>query len=209
MGASFLTFVVETNDRSQVIKRFNQEVNNVDRPGPYSGDWDQARGLTFPHHAPFSSYQEAENWLDTHCQKWEDAKAVQFKVADKTPKILKIESELAEVSKKIRLFDDVSVFKNSVLARVKSGKVAFKTVDCCRSRLAVAYLKSVDCPVCFTQNSLLSKVDRKRLHNLLAKGEKLERSRKDLLQRLEGAKQDAAQKPGARINWMVGCLASS
>lgn len=80
MGAEYCTMVVKGQNREEARKQFEQEQENdrYENGHSYSGGLGMAPGLKFTGEH-FSSYEEADEYLSSTCEKWEDALAVSYK----------------------------------------------------------------------------------------------------------------------------------
>jgi hypothetical protein len=81
MGASFLTTKLPGSlSRKEVEQKFAfiQDQDRYENGHSYSGGFGMALGLEFHAHA-FDNDSAAEEWLDSHCQKWGAALCVSIK----------------------------------------------------------------------------------------------------------------------------------
>ncbi len=77
-GGTTLMASVE-GDREAVMKAFKERVESVERPGPYSGDWDQFGGIDFKNsYKKFETKDEAWDWIENNHEKWDDAMAIEY-----------------------------------------------------------------------------------------------------------------------------------
>lgn len=81
MGANFQTMTVSADlTRAEVkdVFRQAQDDDRYENGHSYSGGFGMATGLTFIDKFEFADESRAYEYLDEHCQKWQDALAVKF-----------------------------------------------------------------------------------------------------------------------------------
>lgn len=80
MGCNFQTLIFSgTYDKETLQSAFDGRVqeSRYEDGNSYSGEIGMATGLIIED-LEFASYDEAFAWLDDHCIKWEEARAVKF-----------------------------------------------------------------------------------------------------------------------------------
>lgn len=85
MGAEFYCQKVKAKSVSELTAAFSSLVSQAQYEhghGGYTGTFAEAPGLTVDESVTFSTYNEAENYIDSKAQKWEDAIAVRVKPTD-------------------------------------------------------------------------------------------------------------------------------
>ena len=78
MGASFMCLTMDGHVTRTGVKKMFEEAQEDDRyenGHTYSGGFGMCEGLFFPG-KNFRSHEEARNWLQQNCIKWESAQAV-------------------------------------------------------------------------------------------------------------------------------------
>jgi hypothetical protein len=83
MGAQFNFMTAALIPEAELREKFiaAQAKAGYEHGHGYSGSWAEASGLSVLDEF-FESRDEAEDWLDEHCQKWQDALAVQYSASD-------------------------------------------------------------------------------------------------------------------------------
>jgi hypothetical protein len=84
MGANFCSMALDGNLTAEEVRAAFKRAQEEDRyhnGHSYSGGFGQASGLEFKTHRVFPDARAAEVYLDTYCEKWEDALVVKY-VAD-------------------------------------------------------------------------------------------------------------------------------
>lgn len=87
MGANFQTLALDGKlDRMAVERKFNdaQEQDRYENGHSYSGGLGMASGLIFVDIEVFADARSANEYLEQHCAKWEEARAVRYKYEDDT-----------------------------------------------------------------------------------------------------------------------------
>lgn len=85
MGANFVSIKMRGDLNPGEMRRdfeLMQDQDRYENGHSYSGGIGMARGLKILSYPNFINDKDAENWLVEHCEKWEEAKAVQIKDKD-------------------------------------------------------------------------------------------------------------------------------
>lgn len=84
MGANFVVHTTSLESKKKVVEHFEslQSLAAMESGNSYSGEINMAPGLDF-HREVFESYDQALEFLESKCEKWENANACQFKENNK------------------------------------------------------------------------------------------------------------------------------
>lgn len=147
----------------------------------YSGNWGakQGAGVIFPVGHTFKNHEEATRYIQDQSDKWGPLIAVRFQnLVEELPEKRKAKhDELRD--QWLELDRARREYPRQVLERVRTGSSAFKTCSGCGSRLAVARMSSLNCPLC-DSNLMLTGSDIKKLASMQSKLDKLLKAREDL-----------------------------
>jgi hypothetical protein len=187
MGAEYCTFYPRGETPEEIRKEFyakQEELCEEQGRDAYAGHLGICPGLDIEDKV-FNSEQEAEEYLEDNCIKWENALAVSYKqagqVADAAGKKLK--------ERQRKLQQQIDSFPAERLADIKAAKSKTIGCKCCGSAISRAYLRTIRCPVC--SDSFFTKTDNARLTRM---GKRL----RDL-QRIPVSK-----KAGVRKQYIIG-----
>ena len=190
----------------------------------YSGDWGEKldSGVNIIDKT-YSSVKEADDWLSDNTPKYGALKAVKAPAeatnvnTDKLREKLKpLQNELDELrvqtGEKRPFFRCKSkAFHTLILERVKAGKSQFRACNNCGSKVSIKFLNHHACPVCSSNEFLLTDTDKKRLLALSAKTEK-HKAKVAAVHEAIDEKHRIAQskiKPSSNWVWVVGGWCSS
>lgn len=175
MGACDISFRIGRKaSRSEIEAAFRRRqdqdrLENGHQDG-YSGDFQTVSKVDFHLSQVFTSQNEAYEYCMKHASKWDTVVAVYF--LDLKVKTARID-KAAESLKTLR--QDLRNLESTDLDRSK----AFQSCQCCKSRVALTFVKRPVCPVC--QSDLRPAAFRRRLEALKAKVTKAESRLADLI----------------------------
>ena len=207
MGACFDELTLDGNlTESQVKSKFEAYQNECahESGNSYSGRLNMCPGITFAPVRVFSSYSEAADWLQSKCQKWDNAIAVRYL---KTNKIKQDDAKLNRLRETVATARrDLDAFERHLSMRIDAKLKSVEFVKCshCKSRLETRFrVKTLLCPVC--NASFATKTDQKNRARLKSKIESAETKLNEHLQKL----QDKANQKNRATRWLIGGVCSS
>ena len=156
MGACDISFELKGKaSKEQIEKAFkHQRENDSEENGHqsgYSGDFQTVNKVDCHFHTVFNSYNEAMEYCLKNAQKWDSVIAVYYKDAQCVLTKRETAKHAALSLEKVKLGEELSKLDNIPLNNSK----AFQTCSGCKSRISLAHVKGVNCPVC--RNSLRPK----------------------------------------------------
>jgi viroplasmin and RNaseH domain-containing protein len=199
MGANWDTYSPGVCSKEELKKKFalhqSQECYENGNDG-YAGHIGIVPGLQV-YDKEFDSYEDAEEWLEESCEKWECAKAVKYAVqAEKMSK-----SAQDTVSRYEKLDREYVEFDRTALQEIKSAKSL--TIGCknCGSSISRKHLYNVNCPICNTKEAFLSNSRKERK-------KRLKERRSDAFEKAKKAKKTKPVQ-GTKYAWLVGAWCPS
>lgn len=203
MGANFDSHKFKACSTEELQKKFRilqEDMYHESGNDTYAGHLGIVPGLTILDKV-FKGPNIAEDWLSNNTEKWENALAV--KVGDfsnifpktEADKKLQKDYELATLS--------INNWAEEIIKRVKAGKSLQKTCTSCQSKIAVKYIKHVNCPVCQHQKFLITPTDEKKKETLVNKHKELEKKLTDSKRKFEEKNKEN------KAYWIVGAWCAS
>ena len=175
MGACDIQFELDKKatqneiDKAFKAKRAEDAERNGHQEG-YSGDFQTVNKVVFHLHNTFANYNEAAEYCQKVAKKWESVVAVYYVG---TPTKSKAQAQFKVKSEK--LIQAIDLVRSIPLDKSKP----FKTCPNCKSRLNVAHVSGVNCPLCRIDLRPKSVVN--RLAKRLAALEELKSITKELI----------------------------
>lgn len=229
MGASFLYETMPgTATKEEVKERFAslRADGEFEDGHSYSGNWNMVHFITFEPDgsSPFSCQAEAENHVQEKSRKWENAHAVQFFSLE--PGLLKLPKKYDNVYARLKELiapgwqsgphtsdEDLQFyvqnrFYTELLARVKGAKSRFRGCDACGSRISVAHLHNLYCPVC-RHAFIVTDTDRKVLSTRLLKAQSMLKELSTLYTQAQEKQKHSLLKNPANLQWYLGAWCAS
>lgn len=226
MGACYESIELDGSlTREQLKVRFSDYQSDcaTESGNSYSGRLNMCRGLKI-HDRVFSSVQQADEFIDSIADKWEEAHAVKVTVSTLTREELEAHRPynalMVQYNEKLIALSALGLpshpqthvtdfFKRDIRAKaflhVTAGK-AMHSCNTCGSRLAAKYLRSATCLVCGTTEGLMTPAIEKKVNAQEAKVLKTLGSFQDKFKKIENDLQ--AKKP-KKTFWLIGGLCAS
>ncbi len=207
MGAEFDELDLDGNlTTSQVGAKFKAYQNECSHESgnSYSGRLNMCHGLKFATHKVFESRNEAYEYLNDTCQKWDDAIAVQYLASNP---INRDDAKASKLRDAVRLSrETLQRFESALTESVESKLKSVEFIKCngCKSRLDTRFRrKTLKCPVC--ESSFASKTELKKRESLKSKVESAETKLREYLQKMQAK----ANTKNRAKRWLIGGVCSS
>ena len=170
----------------------------------YSGRLNMCNGLDIQDRV-FNSYNEAEEYITSKFQKWENAIAVKYLI--NTP--IKNNAQISRLkSKRETLTSMLNNLHNQIINEVETKLKSVEFIKCghCKSRLDTRFrVRTLKCPVC--QGSFASKSKANKRQSLELRIEEINKKIQEITKVLQ-IKADKSNK-NRKSNWLIGGLCSS
>lgn len=169
MGARLNVRIFHENDPKVVSKKWASEVEDAKHKyghGGYTGSIAEfSYNINFVDKV-LTSYDDAEEFIETNHAKWSPPLAVKF--VSKLATVSKTKEKLKEKTEKLQM--DAINLESMLSNEISTAKS--KTIGCskCESKINRSYVKGHNCPVC--SGELLSPTARKRLDNAIERYKK-------------------------------------
>lgn len=207
MGAEFDDLDLDgTLSEREVKSRFEAYQNECahESGNSYSGRLNMCNGLVFAQVRVFDSQNEAYEYLQNKCQKWENAIAVKYFASNP---IKQDDAKAVKLRDAVRLSrDTLQRFESALTESVETKLKTVEFIKCngCKSRLDTRFRrKTLKCPVC--ESSFASKTELKKRESLKSKVESAETKLREYLQKLQAK----ANTKNRETRWLIGGVCSS
>ena len=170
MGASFVSAVKEPCSVPE-LRSFVDSLCSESRYRDgyeYSGSWGMKHGVAISKEV-FSCRDEAAEYIANKNGKWDDnALAVRVIQAAPSARIKSLQKKLENARYKERKARTEAQelshsLSDKALERANSAKSEYRSCKCCGSKVRLSYVRRVFCPVCNSDDFLLTQTDKSRI----------------------------------------------
>lgn len=163
MGSCFNTVKFNASSEKEMkdkFSRYQEDLCSNHGNDTYAGHLGIVNGVSVASKS-FPTENAAHEWICENTDKWDSAQAVRVgdfsKVFPCTASDKKINESYLELAERVSLWD------STIVTRVQKGKSTQRSCEHCGSKIAVKYIKSVNCPVCTSHKFLNTPTDEKNL----------------------------------------------
>ncbi len=211
MGANLVIKTFKACDQKELsakIREAIEESQYMDGHDGYSGDWGAKAGEGVE--IVKKTYVSADDAEEDLCDEADNRGPILVAKVLKSVKVNtgSIDKKIDAIRTKLHGVPCSRDILKERLAAVRQQKSEFKSCPDCKSRISVKHLNSTHCPVCVSQNLLMTAADKNKLASNDAKRLKLTAELEAAEKERNAKISEAAEKPSNNQDWYWFAYAS-